>query len=868
MNYDPIHDTYLPAAEAKSGTGDHESIKPQISDNTLKPDTEAPNTSLHGTRGLVASTSSPGRPQSNLHQLLHNLSNIAENNSHDKATAPERSSEGHLLFVHPGAGQNASLSGLVDNAIVPNTSQSDLSSLKNKRKWSLRDEAASLTEMSGHNNSQRSPNSNLSAPVKDSKLIINNLVASNSNDDQVGEAFGNSYNTNTQRAKSDLGDQEQRATLEHSVRELDSDSLISEREVPLGSLPSNFRSASKGFKHLKKPDGEPFWRRDIQYDFLNELFSDKLRVFTNYFPHSDINNAVNGPKLTFAELYVRTLAESSKSSRILSERLIRDSEVGISVSKVCLLVNAGRMNTTVNFVPDMKSALRTYHLIPSLQATAHGLSKPLQDTPRLKTILKAVCDGQDHWKTLLDIIRAPAGEKPNTNIIKLIFLMSSFFQNIPFHYDDSASSDIISSSNDNFRSSTGSQNRFMEFFLNDEMHPQNRARRFLWLMYTYMETSFTQVELDNNPFHAKCIPPVVYVTKEETGTFDKDTDYEIAYATEMYHIRMMHLSEDNSGSHDLKKVNKAKSDKESVKSQSPSKSVKTNAGSIENDSADELASVEESLIKDDFDDEEIVEPSHDSTKVCMGSDKLKRKKPTPSVGSLVEENRKSSDIQPQWHNPKFPLANLRDLRNRFSICSKQAGVARLERHSPLSNSRKKEATQQSRSIIAHMVKTVPNFDARRKEITQWMYRYFQYRKSNGNGLLTMEWEDIRHELINGIETYLYQQLGKVFITHNYDEQIGEERHDNGDPELLRRENFITVSDHLPGDSAPIDVGDIGSLGSGFSPSHDFDRANERTTYEYLLLQMAEEIISNSYRLKGLRSELFHFDLESEQLLFS
>lgn len=34
-------------------------------------------------------------------------------------------------------------------------------------------------------------------------------------------------------------------------------------------------------RHLKKEDGEPLWREDIQYDFLRAVFDNSQRVFTN-----------------------------------------------------------------------------------------------------------------------------------------------------------------------------------------------------------------------------------------------------------------------------------------------------------------------------------------------------------------------------------------------------------------------------------------------------------------------------------------------------------------------------------------------------------------------------------------------------------
>lgn len=94
-------------------------------------------------------------------------------------------------------------------------------------------------------------------------------------------------------------------------------------------------------KHLKKDDGEPLWRKDIQYDFLKEIFMDKQAVFTNsYEPEK--------PMQTFADLYIDTMARSSKTSKILRDKLLTEHEPAKNMAMVCLLVNLGRMNTTLN----------------------------------------------------------------------------------------------------------------------------------------------------------------------------------------------------------------------------------------------------------------------------------------------------------------------------------------------------------------------------------------------------------------------------------------------------------------------------------------------------------------------------------------
>lgn len=94
-------------------------------------------------------------------------------------------------------------------------------------------------------------------------------------------------------------------------------------------------------KHLKKDDGLPLWRRDIQYDFLKTIFEDARRVFTNsYEPERE--------KQSFADLYIDAMARSSKTSKILRDKLLSEHEPAKNMAMVCLLVNLGRMNTTLN----------------------------------------------------------------------------------------------------------------------------------------------------------------------------------------------------------------------------------------------------------------------------------------------------------------------------------------------------------------------------------------------------------------------------------------------------------------------------------------------------------------------------------------
>lgn len=91
---------------------------------------------------------------------------------------------------------------------------------------------------------------------------------------------------------------------------------------------------------LKKDDGEPLWRKDIQYLFLRTVFSDQRRVFTK------ASDGTTGH--TFSEIYIDAMAKSSKCSQILKDKLLNDTSGAIDMAMICLLVNVGRMNTTLN----------------------------------------------------------------------------------------------------------------------------------------------------------------------------------------------------------------------------------------------------------------------------------------------------------------------------------------------------------------------------------------------------------------------------------------------------------------------------------------------------------------------------------------
>ncbi|KAK9382212.1 uncharacterized protein V2V93DRAFT_322556 [Kockiozyma suomiensis] len=272
-------------------------------------------------------------------------------------------------------------------------------------------------------------------------------------------------------------------------------------------------------RHIKKKDGEPLWRKDIQYDFLREIFYDDTRVFTNSYDGT--------PNHSYSEIYVDAMARSSKSSKVLREKLLGDSQAALNIAMVCLLVNIGRMNTTLNFFPEMRAQLRTYHPIPSLQSYSDPTAyKQLQDAPRLKSILKGACEDRPEPSTLDQLLLRP--RLPRTNPINLVFVLATYARRVtdlffvePFE--------------------------FYDFIMNTNVSSKSRAKAFLWLMWVYLESDLSPEQLRANPFgygqdNGMKIPLFVPLTPEEIELENVDSPQEKDFAVRMVEERkrMLH----------------------------------------------------------------------------------------------------------------------------------------------------------------------------------------------------------------------------------------------------------------------------------------------------------------------------------------
>ncbi|KAE8410494.1 hypothetical protein BDV36DRAFT_289550 [Aspergillus pseudocaelatus] len=264
-------------------------------------------------------------------------------------------------------------------------------------------------------------------------------------------------------------------------------------------------------RHLKKEDGIPLWRKDIQHQFLKLVFEDKTPVFTRW---------PDGEKgLDFADVYIDAMAKSSKTSKILKDKLQNDKQAAISMAMVCLLVNFGRMNTTLNFFPEMRAQLRTYHSIPSLQAHQDpNAYKQLQDAPRLKSILKGASEDVDQPNTLDKIRRQRI---PRTNPVHLIFVMAQYAPKVSeLHFFPPRD--------------------FFDLVMRSTLSSKSRARAFLWLMWWYLESDFSPEAALNNPFGPGLdgegtgglpikVPNFESLTEEQANEENVDTQSEIEY---------------------------------------------------------------------------------------------------------------------------------------------------------------------------------------------------------------------------------------------------------------------------------------------------------------------------------------------------
>lgn len=291
-------------------------------------------------------------------------------------------------------------------------------------------------------------------------------------------------------------------------------------------------------RHLKKEDGIPLWRKDIQFSFLRAVFEDQTAVFTKAFDGTKEH--------TFADIYIDAMARSSKTSKILKEKLLSERTAALNMAMVCLLVNVGRMNTTLNFFPEMRAQLRTYHAIPCLQAHQDPIAyKQLQDAPRLKSILKGASEDVNQPNSLDKIKSMPI---PRTNPVNLIFVLSQYAPKISeTHFFPPRD--------------------FFDLVMRGTLSSKSRAKAFLWLIWFYLESDFSGHAAEINPFGPGQVgegtgglplkvPKFDHLTEAQADAENVDTEAEKAYGERKRQERIRILEEDATVGPPLKKAKK------------------------------------------------------------------------------------------------------------------------------------------------------------------------------------------------------------------------------------------------------------------------------------------------------------------------
>ncbi|KAG1757369.1 hypothetical protein EDB19DRAFT_1933859 [Suillus lakei] len=269
---------------------------------------------------------------------------------------------------------------------------------------------------------------------------------------------------------------------------------------------------------IKRNDAEPLTREDVQFDLLYHIFNDRHKVFTPQAPSEDA-------KVHFCDLYVNALYMSHKCSKVLKDKMAETPAFAVELAKISLLTNVGRINTTMAFFPEMKTALRTYHPVPSLQKTDGNA----QDAPRIKNCLKAALLPSELKNmppsTPEEILQKSRDRQlPSTSIVNLIFVLANHAAPLAStHFDPPVN--------------------FLDLFLPINIASADRARAFLWLIFHYLEGPDQPNPYDDdysrqNPGK---VPWLHRLTEEEMAQENVDSPDEIEWGKAMSTQRNLFL---------------------------------------------------------------------------------------------------------------------------------------------------------------------------------------------------------------------------------------------------------------------------------------------------------------------------------------
>jgi len=312
----------------------------------------------------------------------------------------------------------------------------------------------------------------------------------------------------------------------------------------------------------------------LQYDFLYHIFAAPERVFTDPTLEGGGESGRTTAAGTFRDVYVHALMSSPRCSKALREKMQETPEFATDFAKMSLLANVGRVNTTMTFLPEMRTALRTYHPVPSLQK----VDANLQDAPRIKNILKA-CSLKDEAATNIPVTpaelraRAATGIVPSTSIVNLLFVLSNHFTTVA--RDHFGCQDID----------------FLDLFLPIKISSPSRARAFLWLVFHYYEArSVNPFDDQHAKKHVGLIPELVPLSQDEFEKENMDPEDERNYAVKMTKVRVAFLARNAELAGELTSIRKGTIAKSKVGAPSriPMKRERSDPDSAAEDDSDQL----------------------------------------------------------------------------------------------------------------------------------------------------------------------------------------------------------------------------------------------------------------------------------------
>jgi len=235
------------------------------------------------------------------------------------------------------------------------------------------------------------------------------------------------------------------------------------------------------------------------------------------------------PLVNFCDLYVNALFNSTKCSKVLKDKMVETPEFAIEFAKIALLTNVGRINTTMAFFPEMKTALRSYHPVPSLQKTDGNL----QDAPRIKNCLKAALlpsefKVQPPASPAEILEKSRAGLIPPTSVVNLIFVLANASHSMALaqaHFDPPI--------------------EFLDLFLPINLSSASRARAFLWLMFHYLSAPDQPNPFDDDYSRANSgkVPRMMNLSREDMTRENQDPPEEIEWGRKMSGQRSKFLRE-------------------------------------------------------------------------------------------------------------------------------------------------------------------------------------------------------------------------------------------------------------------------------------------------------------------------------------